>query len=645
LRKLDTIASSKTLELKPEAGTASGTPLPPPTEEAKSNGAQAMIDFFSAIEGEQQQMFQSSRYLVIASMGVSRLIHSNFSPSSSNFQQPTAYNPFQQGQFAVAQPFAIPQIQQPIHLQQTGFIVPQQTGTNPFGQQQLQQPFGGFAQPQQTGFIPPQQTGFVQPQQTGFLVPQATGANPFRQSMLMPQATGVQRPSPGSYFGAQQPQQMQSQNTFQTGSTNPFPQSSAFAATQQFNNPFPGAGQQQAPTGNPFPGLNQAQSPNPFPTSGSTLSLSNQPTSTSPINSATSSNPFPSFTANNQVASPFAQPASSATGTNTFPRSSSVPLASPRSPPPGSEITMVKTHQTGSRNPFGQPVAPAPPVPKVPTLMELALGKAQGGPQGQANGSSSPAALQPQATGFNPGQGSSLISSIASSFAQGNSPTSTSPPPTLSSISTSSSASSPTFSSSVFSSLSTQPTGTTTSSFSPAGSLQPQKTGFSGLKPFKPSSSFGAALLEQLPPIPQSQPNTPNLNEQSKHTPTGSLGSNTLLGSQPTGLGSSLFSSNTVGTGLRPQPTGAAGAANPFRATMFSLTPTATGAGFGGSMASAPTGNAFGSTGGFASQHTGVPNQFGTGASLFGASSGPFSLNAGAGNSNSQQQNGQPSLI
>ena len=63
---------------------------------------------------------------------------------------------------------------------------------------------------------------------------------------------------------------------------------------------------------------------------------------------------------------------------------------------------------------------------------------------------------------------------------------------------------------SVFSSLSSQPTSATTASGTPSLSppLKPQMTGFSGLKPFKPTSSFGASLLESLPPLAGSNTNT-----------------------------------------------------------------------------------------------------------------------------------------
>ncbi|EKM50164.1 uncharacterized protein PHACADRAFT_105881 [Phanerochaete carnosa HHB-10118-sp] len=593
---------------KRETGNAPSTSSPPPSVESRPASNQAMIDFFSSIEGEQQQMFN-------AQAG---------SPTPAAYlQQQAAFNPFQQQlaqqQFGAAQPFAAPQ--QQVQMQPTGFVPTQQTGMNPFGQQQqTQQPFGGLVQSQQTGFI--------QPQQAGFLLPQTTGANPFRQSTLFPQTTGMPAGSP---FGLQQqPQQAQPQLPFQTGSANPFPQTNAFGGQQQSPNPFPGVGQ---PTGsNPFPGLSQQQqqpSSNPFPNFTSTLSLGNQQPFTSQSNLASSTNPFPSFANNtSNLASPLAQPASSTSSAHALPRSASVPLSGHLS---GSNPPPLRTHQTGSRNPFGQPVAPAPPVPKVPTLFELASGFSQP-QQPQANGQISPTALQPQQTGF-AGQNGTLISNVASSFALGSSSsspdTNTSPAPSFGLGSTTSPTGS-SFSTYAFSSLSSQPTGATSTG---TGALQPQKTGFGGIKPFKPSSSFGAQLLDSLPPIPQSAPTTPDLGGQSKHNPAASLGSSSFLNSQPTGL-----AGKSPGVGLRPQMTGAAGVANPFRATMFSLSPNTTGAPFGG-LNAAPAGNAFGGMSSQPTGFTGGPNQ-----NLFGAG-GNFGLSAGSAGTQQQQSGQQQSLI
>ncbi|KAH9973617.1 ANTH domain-containing protein [Lactifluus volemus] len=252
-------------------------------------------------------------------------------------------------------------------------------------------------------------------------------------------------------------------------------------------------------------------------------------------------------------------------------------------------IYPLKPHQTGSRNPFGVPKAPSPP--------PLASGPQQ-----------SQAQVKPQATGLP----TTAFSSVASSFITGGpvgvqTPQLTTPSLTSNTTTTAipitatTTATGSTFSDSIFSSLNGQPTGNTAMSSQPTGMppLRPQTTGFSaGIKTFKPTSSFGASLLETLPPIPQSAPTTPtlepasspaarvglgaNLGSASLSTPgawtatnvgTG-LGGSFGLSTQPTGSGGG----STIGVGLRPQATGAGvGTVNPFRASVFA-TPGAGGA-------------------------------------------------------------------
>jgi hypothetical protein len=129
------------------------------------------------------------------------------------------------------------------------------------------------------------------------------------------------------------------------------------------------------------------------------------------------------------------------------------------------------------------------------------------------------------------------------------------------------------------SSLSNQPTGATNPSLTSNNttSLKPHLTGFAGLKPFKPSSSFGASLLESLPPIPGSLPGTPALNGNANGATSSLSGglSSPGAGTQMPGMHTSPQFSNggfgstgsTLGQGLRPQMTGAA--VNPFRASMM----------------------------------------------------------------------------
>jgi hypothetical protein len=198
----------------------------------------------------------------------------------------------------------------------------------------------------------------------------------------------------------------------------------------------------------------------------------------------------------------------------------------------------------------------------------------------------------------------------------------------------------------LFSSVSSQPTGATTSTI-PSISVQPTGgTGlgtFTGLKTFKPSSSFGASLLESLPPIPGSGPTTPSATSenqgqigqgqpgtsglsfgsgyQSQPNGLGSTPGGSGLNVQPTGLGAlntqqplttglggglgmglgtnglgSNLSTTTgtgaggVGIGSGPQMTGIQGVANPFRTTMFSSNTSNPGLGLGGGLGGTPFG-------------------------------------------------------
>ena len=566
-----------------------------------------MQDFLASIEEEQPTMFNPQ----------------TGSPTVNYFQQQATHNPF--GQFG-AQPTGIYQ-QQP-----TGFIMPQQTALpqlqqspNPFAsqapQQQQHRPFSSFLLPQATGFPQqqffqqPQATGFSQSQSMGLLQPQTTGFNPFRQSALILQTTGGLSSSP---FGAG------AQNLNQPGSFQQGQQTSS----SQFS----------------------------IPPSGSTASTFSTPFSSTPF----SSNPSVQSVADLPL-----RPSS--TPLTTLPPSQS----SANSPP---EAQPVKSHQTGSRNPFGVPVAPPPPVPKAPTLMELYLSgtNMKGLTQNVQNQQPEPQQQlqQPQQRGsfgfadaIGAIDGKVDMASVASEFsfkAEENKngisglPSSLGPSP-LSSQNTT--VSSSTLSDSVFSSQSSQPTGataTTNGTLSPS-TLQPQITGFPGMKAFKPTSNFGTSLLDSLPPVSSSDPNTPgamgstspSANTSVPLSAPGSSFSGSVFGSQPTGaLNAQLKGTSTpsvggfTGTGLRPQMTGSA--ANPFRASI-------------GNPLGSPMMNG-GSRGPFAhSNSTGVfgggvglppPN----GHTLFGAVSGGefspgFNLNGSAQNGSNQQQQNGSSLI
>ena len=581
---------------------------------------------------------------------------------SSPFQ-PATFNPFHAAGAPGPSTNPFPQIQ--TQTQPTSFLQPQFTAV-PGVAQQPTNPFPGL------------QTTSPVPLQT-----QMTGVNPFRSSTLPMQPTGLSpfaptNPMLSAPTGANP---FSSQNGFL--GTDPYATTAMNSGTPLFpinahsTNPFPVVGNvnpftaqtnnlaSNAAGPNPF----SSASSNPFPTRSQTLSqpfslaYPNQPTSTDIPNTSMS-----------HFTSPFTPPAPVSVPT----RPASTPLAQtkPSSPPP----MPVKSHQTGSRNPFGVPKAPSPPpLPRAPTLFELANNIGQ---PHQPQQSQSPVQVKPQATGLP----TTTFTSVASSFITGGSGgtqapqvmtspliTSLGSPSMDTSTPTSLTATTSTGSTSsnlLFSSLGGQPTGSTFLSSQPTGApLRPQTTGFTGgVKAFKPTSSFGASLLEALPPIPQSEPSTPALDSASTATtlppvgttgttsfgapagagfgvglsgvssPTIGLGTGTSggaglgglgLATQPTGFSptgagmgtgtggptTAFGGGSSLGVGLRPQATGLGlGAANPFRASM--LTPgvgggvgAGAGAGAGGFPAFSTT-NASAGTGLFL-QPTGAPPSFG----------------------------------
>lgn len=557
------------LPTSPTSPSASAASAAPTAGNAPQN--QNVVDFFSTIEEEQSTIFNPQTN----------------SPSTAYFQQQQASNPFalRQMQMATGQPFGM---QPPA----TGFLV----APNSFGLQPQQQ----HVQVQPTGHRPfssfiPQNNG-MQPQQTGFLQPQATGSNPFRQSMLMPQTTGmalfgVGGGGPG--FGVQVPQ-AQHTGTFPNTGTGGLGPNQGMSAWGNNNN-------QQLH--DQAPAMLSSSTFSPSPTTATPLSQFNLPA--------------------RPVSTPLTAMASSA-------RSSSPPVAQP-----------VKVHQTGTKNPFG-PISqpPPPPLPKQPTLMELAMGMnnvnfgaEQPQPQQQPR-QNNPLPQQQQQPSSAPGvngfsfssgalnPGATDMSGVASSFtftktdaSNNNTPSSSSFSP-LNSQNTSTTTSGSTFSDTLFSSsLSNQPTGATNLSSAPTGSFSPplksQMTGFAGIKQFKPSSSFGASLLETLPPVPGSAPTTPAITAASMFpTLTQGGGTSGLVGaldSQRPAAGTS--SGLTTGQGLRPHLTGNP-AANPFRATMFSTTGGGMNPGMGGSSSA------------FSSQPTGLNSGGLGGSGMFGGGSG-----------------------
>ena len=480
-------------------------------------------------------------------------------------------NPF--AQMANGQNYQQPQIA----LQPTGFVVPQQTAVpqqpNPFGnflgkqpQQQstgTHQPFSSYLMSQPTGFQqlqPPQTSGFPQSPQQTFLQPQPTGSNPFRQSMFVPQSTGM------ALFGASQGQFTPNGHQSSQGASASPPGVSAFSS----------------------------------------------PSSTVPL--------------------PAPTPSMGPSSNNTPARPSSTPLTSYKSS--SQPLQPVKSHQTGTKNPFGPITNTPPPVPKAPTLLELTTGMVANGNTSQSQQSAEQPLPQQQTGAFNKfsfnnsalDPGAVDISSVASSFTFN-------PNAVGSTISEKSSSNSSGF-------MGSQQTGTTAtgSAFSNPSLSQSTTsptlpgpptvtshvTGFGGLKPFIPSSSFGASLMESLPfsgfspTNPTTSSNTANglatspggANNLSSSSSNGT-GSYSFLNSQPTGAtggfgGASSTYKSSLGVGLRPQMTGG-GAANPFRASSVG------GPNFGAPPSFQPLGtNIFGMNGGAFGTQGQQPQPYGT---------------------------------
>ena len=543
-------------------------------------GSKDIIDFFSAIEEEHPNTNpQNSKYdaCVFFFEKITNSQHSTgyVSPGSNPFAHMA--NALQPTGFIVPQQTAVPQ--QPNALQPTGFIVPQQT-----------------AVPQQsTGFIVPQQTAVPRQPNFGNFQPQQQPTHRPFSSYLMSHTTGFPQLQSPQTSGFLQPQQtfLQPQAT----GSNPFRQS--MLVPQSTGMALFGASQgQSVPNG-------QSSAPVSLPG----ISGLSSPFSTMPL--------------------PAPTPSVGATSNDIPARPSSTPLTSYKAP--SQPLQPVKSHQTGTRNPFGPITSTPPPIPKAPTLLELKTGMAANGNTTSQNQQSAEQPLPQHQTGafnkfsfsnsaLNPGAAD--ISSVASSFAFSN------PKAVGSTISDKSSSNNSGF-------MGSQQTGTTSTGSAFSDSRLPQSntsptmsgpppvtshiTGFGGLKPFIPSSSFGASLLESLPIITSSPTNsTPGSNAVNglatspgganqpsstsngtsnysflNNQPTGATGgfggaaspgganqppstsngtSNySFLNNQPTGAtggfgGASSTYKSSLGVGLRPQMTGG-GAANPFRAS------------------------------------------------------------------------------
>jgi len=473
--------------------------------------------------------------------------------------------------------------------------------SNPFSQMLTGQPITGQMMAQPTGFVMPQHTAMPnaanpfslpgqQPttghrpfttyltaaDQQNFLQPQTTGINPFRQSMLIPQTTGMALFGVGGAPGVSQ---------------------------QSSSNPSPTANQSMAP------GFGQSL----FNTASPSFQQQQQQMQTLPFQPLpASASALPS----NLTLSTISQVQSN---TNVPPRSASTPLTTLAK----SNTPLLRPQMTGTRNPFGPVITPAPPVPKHPTMAEIGCGlntapvgsQQQQQQPTQINGAGSTNA---NAGGFNYANsalspGGTDMGSVASSFvfatSKHNSTLPLSANPVAGSTFSDPATGGTSFSglvgqpatvssSSVIAATSSLPTGVGNGT-SGTGTLKPQITGFAGLKPFKPSSSFGVTLLDSLPPLPNAL-NPPPTTGASTSTSGAVVNTSELgtLNKQQTGFGGTLAVLNTgansfgspstastptnpltsvnttlpsrtsnLGVGLRPQITGG-GVANPFRASM-----------------------------------------------------------------------------
>ena len=526
----------------------------------------------------------------------------------------------------------------------TGYVSP---GSNPFAHMANGQNYPIALQP--TGFIVPQQTAVPQQpnalQPTGFIVPQQTAVPQQSTGFIVPQQTAVPR-QPN--FGNFQPQQQPTHRPFSSylmSHTTGFPQlqspqTSGFLQPQQTflqpqatgSNPFRQSMLVPQSTGMALFGASQGQSV-PNGQSSAPVSLPG----ISGLSSPFSTMPLPAPT-----------PSVGATSNDIPARPSSTPLTSYKAP--SQPLQPVKSHQTGTRNPFGPITSTPPPIPKAPTLLELKTGMAANGNTTSQNQQSAEQPLLQQQTGafnkfsfsnsaLNPGAAD--ISSVASSFAFSN------PKAVGSTISDKSSSNNSGF-------MGSQQTGTTSTGSAFSDSRLPQSntsptmsgpppvtshiTGFGGLKPFIPSSSFGASLLESLPIITSSPTNS---------TP----GSNAVNGLATSPGGANQPSSASNGTSnysfLNNQPTGATGgfggAASPGGANQPSSAsngtsnysflnnqPTGATGGFGG--AAFPGGaNQPSSTSNGASNHSFLNNQPTGATGGFGGASSTYKSSLGVG--------------
>lgn len=529
-----------------KAGDSSTKPASTPAPPAPVANAQQFIqDFLDSIETEQTTSPQPANATINRSMSTGAMPMNQFGQMPMGQMGPM-------GSMSTIGSMGPMGGQMPMQMQMTGMA-------NPFRQSAM------F--PQQTGFMGPQMTGFPNSQQAFMQQPQQQ-----QQPFLQSQPTGFLQPTPsGGGTGMFQPHTPQRQSTFPLASnSSPLPaqpfgqmasdqkQSSLLSQPNQ-NNPFP---LQSQPTGFLQP---QTTGSNPF-----RQSIMPQSTGMGMGNMGGGGGMGGMSGAFTSPSSPFGQPA----GLENRPGSTPTNILGAGVKRTDSPKPLV-AQKTGSNNPFAPPggvPAPAPPVPHQPSMNELAQQRFQA--QFAAAGGLNPTQTgapthQPQQQqqqqqqndpwNFDPlsssnqqsSKPSSAMGDIASAFAMDK--------PKQDDFF------------SQFSALSTNDTPHTPGApTTPGGSgfLQPQRTGFTGsnVKPFKPTSNFGAQLEQSLPPIPEpgsmsgSQPvaspgvMTPGANGVSAQS-TGfpfntNFSANGAVASQPTGFQpSSAFGQQFAGGG------------------------------------------------------------------------------------------------
>jgi len=373
------------------------------------------------------------------------------SPTMAYFQQQAAYNPFLAPQMT-----GFP-AQNGMQMQATGFM---NTGFVGPSLQMQGQPTGYSNPFNNAAALQPQMTGFA----AGGLMPQQTGYNPFRQSIATSQPMSMQPTGMMPSFSS-----APDLSSMSTGISNPFLQN------QNTTSSFP-----------------QAQSQPPYQ-----QQVQQQPQQINAFGQFQQQN-TPTASAFNRPASAFVDSSSKMPSGSSTLMSSKPTTLPPTSQPAAQPLTV---QPTGSRNPFAPPpgtVLPAAPKPAEPSMNSIAAGAFQRAQSPFNNGvadqstysTSSVSGNQPSAQSLISQQtgGGGLMASLASSFvapsssgAAMNNGTSS-----LSSLDTSS-----------FGGLSFSSPASASSAPAP---LSAQQTGFGGsmVKPFQPSSSFGAVSVDVI---------------------------------------------------------------------------------------------------------------------------------------------------